>query len=218
MKQIFIFLVLLVSWFQVSAQSQHIYQNKTFLFSLQLTGFDKTSMWGASDSAVKSIKVTRLKDHKAIQTIIPEENYITEPQRELIFEDFNFDGYMDFKLFAFEAKHAQAGYFFYLFDPNTQKFTYSEKISELLGDAAIDKKNKTLSRLYRVGGGDYKLVVYSYIKNKLILIEERKDQSIGNNKIEITQKKRVKGILKIVKHLIMGSEEYSKTEDRLMPI
>ncbi len=217
-KAQFIFSVLLSCFFHATAQMPYTFQNKTHSFKLSLEWFDKTSMWGASDSSVNSIKVTRLKDHKLIQKIIPDDNYITRGNEELIFDDFNFDGYPDFKLFAFEAKHAQTGYLFYLFDPKKEKYVFSKQITELLGDASLDKKNKTISNTYREMSGHYKQVVYGFIQGKLVLMEERTDTRLGNDQVEIIKKKRIKGALQVVKQFTISQTEYGKMEDRLMPI
>lgn len=221
LKAQLIFSILLSCFFHAAAQMPYTYQNKTHSFKLSLEWFDKTTMWGASDSSVNSITVIRLKDHKLIQKIIPDDNYITSSKDELIFDDFNFDGYPDFKLFSFEAKHGQTGYLFYLFDPKKEKYVFSKQITELLGDATIDKKNKTISNIYREMSGHYTQVVYGFIHGQLVLMEERNDiRRSGENeaKVEILKKKRVKGVLQVVKHFIVSWTEYSKMEDRLMPI
>jgi len=211
-------LFLFINQNKINAQSRYVFQNNTHSFKLTLNWFDKTSMWGASDSTVKSIEVTRLKDNKIIQEIIPEENYITDKKHELIFDDFNFDGFIDFKLFSFEAKHGQTGYQFYLYDPIKQKYYYSKEIASILDDADVDKEKKTLSHIYRLMGGDYQQVVCTYVSGKLTIIEQREDKNFEGNKIEIIIKKRINGKLKVIKHQIISEEEYIKMKDRIMPI
>ncbi len=100
-----IFPVLLSGFFYSTAQMPYTYQNKTHSFKLSLEWFDRSTTWGSSDSAVKSITITSLRDKKVIQKITPEWNYISQDSTELIFDDFNFDGFTDFKLFSYEAKH-----------------------------------------------------------------------------------------------------------------
>ena len=85
-------------------------------------------------------------------------------------------------------------------------------------DAAIDKKNKCLRFEYKAGGSDYVSVVYRFIKDKLILIEEREDKSIGDDGYRIIHKKRIHSNMQTIRDQVLSKEAYAKLEDALMPI
>jgi hypothetical protein len=220
-NEIFITILFLLNAYQSKVDAQRIitYSDKNFSFVLKLDSLPKDDYtWGSSKVTVTLITVTRLKDNKIIQRIIPKENYITDKEYELIFDDFNFDGFIDFRLHSFTAKHGQTGYQFYLFNPKKGKFIYSKEIAEVLDDAYIDSSKKTLSHIYKVMGGEYRLVVYKFINHKLTLIEERINKSIGNNEYQIIYKKRIDGIMKIIRSEILKEDTYKKMDDRLFPI
>ncbi len=194
------------------SQNSLSFFTKDYVFHLVIDSVDENN-WGKPDRTVKSISIERIKDHKQIQKIIPPENYIVNSKEEMIFEDFNFDGNLDFKLRESFIKHIGDSYIYYLFDPKNEKFYSSQQLANVFPNIEVNRKNKTLSNILRMSGGDYKFVMYTFISNRLVLLEEIEDKSIGEDGHQLIHKKRINNQLKTISNRILDPKAYEKSKD-----
>ncbi len=209
--------LLSIGYFNAIAQKQFIFSDKDYSFKLKLDSVTENN-WGRPDRTIKLITVTRLIDHKIIQTIVPGKNYVNENfKNELIIEDINVDGHNDFKLFGYQAKR-ESGYLFWLFDPVKEKFFHDAQWDEKLTDAYVDSKNKCLRSMTKVSAGNYVSVIYRFIGNKLILLEEEDDENTNADSVLITYRKRTNGKMKLIKKIQVSQKDYEKVGKFLMPL
>jgi hypothetical protein len=184
------------------SQAKLKYADKTFLFTLladsTLTG-DSVNY----DCVVKSIVVTRLKDGKQIQTIIPGENYprCGLPQDQIfIVEDINFDGYNDIRLLQFLPAAPNLPYYYWTYNPATQRFQRQKALEEITSPD-FDPKKKLIYSFWRGSCCDHGLSTYRYINGKPTLIEESEVKE-EDGRVISTIKKLVNGKMKLVKKTI----------------
>jgi hypothetical protein len=88
------------------------------------------------------------------------------------FKDFNFDGYLDFSIYNSKCSGASQAFFDnYLYNPKTNKFDYSKKLSG--SEITINNKLRTISLYYNMGRS-YNLehIIYYDLKGT-ILFEEK---------------------------------------------
>lgn len=104
------------------------------------------------------------------------------------FADLNFDGFPDIKMFNNRAANGiNAGYAAYLFNPATEKFSYNEQFSDILGGTGIEldpvKKEITSSGELGCLGRCWSIDTYKVIGDSLILIrrieQEQDDRHPG---------------------------------------
>ncbi|MBN8701280.1 MAG: hypothetical protein J0L54_16855 [Chitinophagales bacterium] len=184
------------------SQIQLNYGDKTFSFTL----FVDSTLTGDSvnyDCVIKSIVVTRLKDGKQIQTIIPDENYTScgLPQDQIfIIEDINFDGFNDIRLLQFLPAAPNLPYYYWIYDPATQKYRRQRALEEITSPE-FDSKTKLIYSFWRGSCCDHGQSTYRYINGKPTLIEESEVKEEGE-KIITTLKKLVNGRMKLVKRTV----------------
>jgi hypothetical protein len=87
-------------------------------------------------------------------------------------EDFNFDGYRDFRTFLWQESGSGGRCFaHYLFDPRTRRYKESPELDELMSPYP-DYQKKTV-RSYSRGGGMYSTArEHRWVKGKLIVLSE----------------------------------------------
>ena len=189
------------------SQSQLTYNDKTFSFTLLVD----SSLAGDSvnySCVVKSILITRLKDKKQIQTIVPEENYPScgLPKKEVfIIEDVNFDGHNDIRLLQFLPAGPNLPYYFWSYNPSAQKFQRQKALEEITSPD-FDPKKKLIYSFWRSSCCDHGSSTYRYINGRPTLIEESEVKE-EDGKVITTIKKLVSGKMKLVKKTIEKAYE-----------
>ncbi len=95
--------------------------NKQIHKSLPTFRFAVKGTYDGSDYHTKTITVTQNNGQKLIQKIsfVEAESY---EKTNLIFEDMNFDGYLDFRVMMFMPAGPNVPYHYYLWDAKTSKF------------------------------------------------------------------------------------------------
>jgi hypothetical protein len=199
---------ILIFYSRVSvSQTKLTYGDKTFSFTL----FIDSTLTGDSvnyDCVVKSIVVTRLKNNKQIQTILPDENHPScgLPQNQIfIIEDINFDGYNDIRLLQFLPAAPNLPYHYWTYTPTTQRFQRQIALEEITSPK-FDPKKKLIYSFWRSSCCDHGLSTYRYINDKPTLIEESEVKE-DDNKIITTLKKLVNGKMKLVKRTVEKANE-----------
>jgi hypothetical protein len=188
-------------------QTKLTYSDKTFSFTLLVD----STLTGDSvnyDCVVKSIVVTRLKDEKKIQTITPDENYPScgLPQDQVfIIEDIDFDGYNDIRLLQFIPAAPNLPYYYWTYNPITQKFQRQKALEEITSPD-FDAKNKLIYSFWRGSCCDHGHSTYKYINGKPTLIEEAEIKE-EEGKVIATLKKLVNGKMKLVKKTVQKADD-----------
>lgn len=90
----------------------------------------------------------------------PDGPRISGTQPELIFEDFNFDGYTDLSTLAGVAG-VNVMYYFWLFDPSSGEFVYNEALCQMF-NAEVDIQNKQIKTFSRNSATSYTYINYAY--------------------------------------------------------
>ena len=160
------------------------------------------------DCVIKSIVVTRLKDGKQIQTIIPDENYPScgLPQDQIfIIEDINFDGFNDIRLLQFLPAAPNLPYYYWTYDPATQKYRRQKALEEITSPE-FDPEKKLIYSFWRGSCCDHGRSTYRYINGKPTLIEESEVKE-EDDKVITTLKKLVNGRMKLVKRTVEKADE-----------
>jgi len=136
--------------------------------------------------------------------------------KELEVVDVNFDGYADLKIYSGESANGMnTGYRFYVFQPDSGSFRFDEHLTEVLGcNPIIDTKEKIIT----TGGSNgcvgmcYSNDTYKFIRGKLTLIEEEKQEWTDDNsgRYVRTLEKLQNGIMKVVKKVTGTLEEIDR--------
>jgi len=202
-----------VSWIFIfystasASQAKLTYSDKTFSFTL-LVDSTLTSDSVNYDCTVKSIVVTRLRDSKPIQTIIPDENDpgCGLPQDQIfIIEDINFDGYNDIRVLQFLPAAPNLPYYYWTYNPTTQQFQRQKALEEITSPE-FDPTKKRIYSFWRSSCCDHGLSTYKYINGKPTLVEESEVKE-EDGKVITTLKKLVSGKMKLVKRTVGKADE-----------
>lgn len=190
------------------SQAKLTYADKSFSFAL-LVDSTRTGDSVNYDCVVKSIVVTRLKDRKQTQIIVPGENYPAcgLPKEQIfIIEDINFDGYNDIRLLQFLPAAPNLPYYYWTYNPTTQNFQ-QQKALEVITSPEFDPKKKLIYSFWRSGCCDHGHRTYKYIHGKPMIIEETEVKE-EDGKVITTFKNLVNGKMKLVKRIVekKGSE------------
>ena len=189
------------------SQTKLTYSDKIFSFTL----FVDSTLTADSvnyDCVVKSIIVTRLKDNIQIQTITPDENYPScgLPKDQIfIIEDINFDGYNDIRLLQFLPAAPNLPYYYWTYNPPTQKFQRQKALEEITSPD-FDPKKKLIYSFWRGSCCDHGHSTYKYINGKPTLVEETEVKE-EDGKVTTTLKKLVNGKMKLVKRTVEKADE-----------
>ena len=100
--------------------------------------------------------------------------------------DANFDGYSDLQIFEMSGNTTNKMYVFWLFDPQTGLFEFSDKYSNSIGtNSYIDSRNKEIRTGGFTGcaGGCFHFDTYRIINGKRVLIK-REYQELAENQPE----------------------------------
>jgi hypothetical protein len=189
------------------AQTKLTYSDKVFSFTL-LVDSTLTADSVNFDCVVNSILVTRLKDKKQIQKITPDENYPNcglPADQIFIIEDINFDGYNDIRLLQFLPAAPNLPYYYWTYNPATQKFQRQKALEEITSPD-FDSEKKLIYSFWRGSCCDHGSSTYKYIKGKPTLIEESEIKE-EDGKVITTIKKLVNGKMKLVKKTIEKADE-----------
>jgi hypothetical protein len=137
---------------------------------------------------------------------MPEENYPScglPKDQVFIVEDMNFDGYADIRLLQFLPAAPNLPYYYWTYDPTTQRFQRQKALEEITSPE-FDSKKKLIYSFWRDGCCNHGLSTYKYMKGKPTLIEDSEVKE-EDGLVTTTIKKRVDGKMKLVK---------KKTENR----
>ena len=207
MRKWTVFLIFIFNSIVASSQTKLIYSDKTFSFVLLID----STLTGDSvnyDCVIKSIVVTRLNDNKQIQIITPDENYPScgLPKDQIfIVEDMNFDGYNDIRLLQFLPAAPNLPYYYWTYNPVTQKFQRQKALEEI-SSPDFDPKKKLIYSFWRGSCCDHGLSTYQYINGKPTLIEESEVKE-EDGKVITTIKRLVNGKMKLIKKTIEKADE-----------
>lgn len=129
-------------------------------------------------------------DHKKLKRMIllaPDRKHILQTFPELIeaknalgmnpfdasriqYDDFNFDGYRDFRIHLPNAGgvHEHISWY-YLFDPQTHRYVISKELNDILPDS-FDQQRKTFNSYDNEGGGTYGSATFKWMNGKVVEI------------------------------------------------
>ncbi len=197
MRLVTIIFILTLTYTTTFASYKLTYKDKNFLFTLTIDSALSGDMINY-DCFVKTISVTRLSDNKAIQTIIPKENYTYcgFPSNQLFFiEDINFDGHNDIRFIKLLPASPNIPYYFWTFNSKTQLFEQDTTL-ENITDPTFDYDDKTVYSSWRDGCCTHGSDTYKYINGKITLIKQSiVTTDTETNKQTIITKKLVSGQL-----------------------
>lgn len=151
---------------------------------------------------IYKISIFNFKDSSLSQEIVDTSDY-SNFWPDIIFNDFNFDGYKDISLVTFRDVKAQALYDYWIYNPQTHLYELSDEFSGLLScEVVLDSTSRTIISTCRDGCGGlcFTISVYKIDENHLVLIEETNaEQEITNDKwrIKVTTQKLIDGEMKI---------------------
>ena len=119
-------------------------------------------------------------DNELFQSIsIPEltifgQTHITEYDNldtmGLVFEDLNFDGYLDLRLFDNYNGNYRKEWLYFVWNPETYQFQY-DKVLRSISLPVFDAENQLIYGMERGSAIDHYYSTYKYINNELTLIE-----------------------------------------------
>ncbi len=157
-----------------------------------------------------------------IQNIYFENTQIEENDKHFIkqwapgleFLDFNFDGYLDFRIFT---NPGSRNYFYdyWSFNPKTKKYIYNPKLSNI-GGLEVDTLKRQLHSYYDSGNDEYNSESYNLYQQTPILLEKEKLYGVYvNDGKKIERKylikenyKRIDGRLVLISKKRMTNEEF----------
>uniref|UniRef100_A0A832LK28 Uncharacterized protein n=1 Tax=Ignavibacterium album TaxID=591197 RepID=A0A832LK28_9BACT len=148
------------------------------------------------------ISLYYLKDSSLFQEIIDTSDYFNFNE-DIIFSDFNFDGFQDISLVVFRDMRGQALYDYWIFNPIKNLYELNYEYSGLLDCyVTLDSLTKTIISECRGGCGGlcFHNSIYRVEQNQLILIEEIfTEQEIINDRsrIKIITRKLINGEMEI---------------------
>lgn len=173
MKRSVFFFFLLLIVFGAKAQHELIYKGSRFKYVLSLDSV----LSGDSvnyNCVVRSIKIFRIRDEKAIQVIAPGDNYPDcglPPDQLFIIEDMNFDGFEDIRLVQFIPASPNVPYYFWVYDVRRERFVQNKGLEEITSPV-FDHKRKLITSFWRSGCCKHGSSRYKYINGHPTLIEE----------------------------------------------
>lgn len=95
--------------------------------------------------------------------------------------DFKFNGYGGFRILS-TSMGQNPSYYYWIWDQNEYRFVEYEDLGEIIGYTTFDYDNEVI-HVVGMGGADYhEFMTYSYIDDKLTLIEKAIDSG-GDRKI-----------------------------------
>jgi hypothetical protein len=117
------------------------------------------------------------------------------------FNDYNFDGFLDFMLITEIDGAGNPSRHFWIYDSTLNKFVFDKALSEqFVGEMVYNFSSKTIETGYRIGmggGSD----VFKFIDGKLILVERSLEEEVVLNdtiKTKTTIEKLIDGQMKVV--------------------
>jgi hypothetical protein len=148
---------------------------------------------------IYTFSFTNLADDSLLQTIIDTSN--TDMTTEVIFNDFNFDGSLDFETIVDVDGVGNSARHFWVFDNALKRFIFNTPLSEeIVGEMTYDFRTKTIGMGARTGmTGESK--EFQYINGLLTLVERQSDERVTINdseKTKTTVEKLIDGKLKVV--------------------
>lgn len=101
------------------------------------------------------------------------------------YDDYNFDGLMDFQVLVFPNASFSL-YYYYLWDENEKKYEANASLSSM-GDIIIDKNKKTVTAIEKGGHGNciFKFNTYKYLNNTYKLVETLAQKYDKKNRVYI---------------------------------
>jgi ribosomal protein L27 len=125
----------------------------------------------------------------------------TTMSTDVEFDDFNFDGFLDFVLISDIDGAGNTSRHFWIYDDVQKRFVFNEKLSDqLVGEMVYNFSAKTIETGCSVGmGGDSN--IFKFINGELTLVESNREEQVVVNdstKIKRTIEKLVDGQLKVV--------------------
>lgn len=122
------------------------------------------------DGMINFTKVNVLKSGKLFQQLkINKDSTFVYHDYEVNFscdEDWNFDGYNDFKLINWVGM-ADQSYYLWLYDKSSGKYKFSSSFSKIINPVS-DKKNKEITSSYHAGPETYYYSIYKFKNGKYV--------------------------------------------------
>jgi hypothetical protein len=217
----FIFLFLLHQN-KIDAQRIFKYYDKNFQYELIRDALPNSESKKQKDSLIKEIVITRLKDNKVIQTIIPSKQILSSSYRRTFFyiEDMNFDGYSDLRGFCSACYNGDIRntYLYWLYNPNKEIFEESNELTEI-SNPYFDKKNQKILSSWGGGAKYFGQAIYKYRDGKFLLFEQRVDSVYGQKQDSVMVVTRVRvGEEIISKKQTYSVSNYLRLENHVLSI
>lgn len=115
----------------------------------------------------------------------PNPDYFVKKGYLVNYDDYNFDGLLDFQVLVFPHGLFSL-YYYYLWDPQEKKYKEDATLSSL-GNVVIDKKEKKIYSIEKGGHGncEYKFNIYKVQDNSYKLIETQTQKYDKESKLYI---------------------------------
>ena len=115
----------------------------------------------------------------------PNPDYFVKKGFLVNYDDYNFDGLLDFQVLVF-PNGLFSMYYYYLWDPQQKKYNENATLSSL-GNVVIDKKEKKIYSIDKGGHGncEYKFNIYKLQDNSYKLIETQTQKYDKESKLYI---------------------------------
>jgi len=165
-------------------------------------GYDRINVLRTDSRLLQTIDISEINPYGDKFTSCPEPG----SGNDIIMEDMNFDGIMDFRIIAMTTPGPNVPYICFLWDRKSSRFIHAEFLDDITSPE-FDGKRKVIRSSSRDGADLYTENIYRYIGNKLILTDSTvteykklKDQSGKVALYEIkTVKKFLDGKMKVIR-------------------
>ncbi|MCK5719997.1 MAG: LysM peptidoglycan-binding domain-containing protein [Thiomargarita sp.] len=157
-----------------SVSNKHIWVEKADIHA-SLSEFNFTLIGNllenSAEANIEQIEIRQIAKDEIIQTI---ETLVTPLATlnsiEFKVKDINFDGYQDIGIMEFSPMGLNVPFLYWLFEPKTGQFIYSEEFSALTS-LAIDAKNQLVKSVLQTNDKQLITTEYKVINNKLVLFQ-----------------------------------------------
>ncbi len=127
-----------------------------------------SSSWQAPHGEISLIEIYSTKSLKCMQRLVkPDHNF------SIFFEDYNFDGYLDFRLTLSGMILGNVFSDVYIFDPGRNRYFLHEKLSELTSISVDHDRKRLYSDNRSQRGASFTYKILTVVENKLFILLER---------------------------------------------
>lgn len=174
----------------------------------------------AEKNAITEIEIYREGQKKLLQRFPVNTGAPCKNMEFLLKQDMNFDGYKDIGIPVSRDRRGNVRILFFLYEPETERFVYSEELSGLVSPFIDNKQRLIGSEIFITSQVNRKLRLYQWRDKHLMLVHEELEEELPikpapgngkrdwrNNKVRVIVKDLEKGEMKITSARTIGEEE-----------